>query len=528
MLAHLMYAATGAISVETLFRALLEGDVRHKADAYLGMLDVVYEYDDATWHDQQAVDRDVRKTAKLLAYSDTLKVLRLRVGDAPPLQADHPAVADDRTLVVETSSRSVGKVVTVVARALVGVVPEPYAQRLAAVAERGYKRKKCVDEVVHEAFLKMDQAYTDELAEAARLLDGDVGLARKLLGRHGVKTRLATGGIASTLRLFRILGMAPAQLARLPGCMWARAGTKILNEMLTQLLEMGVKVEQLQTFQDSFWKRAGTDVLNAMLDKMLKMGVKVEHLQSFGGSFWTRTGTTVLNEMFDRMLKMGVKVEHLKSFGDCFWKRAGTIVLNEMLDKMLAMGVNVEHLKSFGDCFWKKSGTDVLNTMLDTMLAMGVRVEHLKSFNGCFWKRAGTELLNDTLQMLLDRKVHIDNLKTFGCRGSFWAAMETTGFDVVDTLIDTYGVSVVDLHKLHSDFWSHFAKPEDWGSLKAELAACPTSGAVTALLRKNNGNPRYSAIGAGATRCMFSRPIHRPTPVAPPPTKQASLTSYFK
>ena len=163
--------------------------------------------------------------------------------------------------------------------------------------------------------------------------------------------------------------------------------------------------------------------------------------------------------------------------------------------------------------------------MLDAMLAMGVRVEHLKSFQECFWKRAGTDVLNDTLEMMRHRNVHVDNLKNFGYLGSFWKAMDTTGFDVMDTLMDIYGVSIADLRKLQNSFWSRVSKPADWDAFKAELAACPTSGAVTALLRaKNQGRP----LGAGATRCMFSRPIHTPTPVATPPAKQSEITAFFK
>ena len=91
--------------------------------------------------------------------------------------------------------------------------------------------------------------------------------------------------------------------------------------------------------------------------------------------------------------------------------------------------------------------------------------------------------------------------------------------------MDTYGVSAVDLRKLLSGFWARVSKPADWEAFKAELAACPTSGAVTALLRaKNQGDP----LGTGATRCMFARPKHTPTPVATPPTKQSKLTAFFQ
>ena len=107
------------------------------------MLDVAYEYDEAVFHNDS---RRRAKTVKLLAGD--AQVLRLRAGDAPPLPSNHPAVADARTLLVETASRSVGAVVTAAAGCS-PALPEPYAERLALVAQRGYKRQKCVDDVVH-------------------------------------------------------------------------------------------------------------------------------------------------------------------------------------------------------------------------------------------------------------------------------------------------------------------------------------------------------------------------------------------
>lgn len=90
-------------------------------------------------------------------------------------------------------------------------------------------------------------------------------------------------------------------------------------------------------------------------------------------------------------------------------------------------------------------------------------------------------------------------------------------------------MSITNLHKLKSVFWWRVSKPADWEAFKAELAACPTSGGVTALLRKNNGSDYYrSALGTGATRCMFSRPKHTPTPVPTPPAKQSKLTAFFQ
>jgi hypothetical protein len=226
------------------------------------------------------------------------------------------------------------------------------------------------------------------------------------------------------------------------------------------------------------------------------------------------------------LFDLGVRAEHLHTLSnDGFWSKAGKPVVKETIQLLFDLGVCAEHLHTLSsESFWAKAGTQAMHDTFQLLKAFGVRVEHLKCFKGGFWSLAGSELMSKILQMLLDRNVHVDNLKNFGHHDSFWSAMKTTGFDVVDTLMDTYGVSVADLHKLQCGFWSRVSEPPDWEAFNAELAACPTSGAVTALLQKKNGR----ALGAGATRCMFARPIHTPTPVATPPAKQSKLTAFFQ
>ena len=77
------------------------------------------------------------------------------------------------------------------------------------------------------------------------MLGGDEGFVRKLLHAHGVKTRLATGGVASTLRI---------------------------------LIKMGVWNDNVLTFaKDGFWAKAGTHAMTDTFQLLSDMGVKVDH-----------------------------------------------------------------------------------------------------------------------------------------------------------------------------------------------------------------------------------------------------------
>ena len=72
--------------------SLQEGDRLCRSDMVLniGSRRVVLEYDGGYWHNNERLDIDVRKSLKILAKDDSVLLVRLRVGGAPPIPAlDH-------------------------------------------------------------------------------------------------------------------------------------------------------------------------------------------------------------------------------------------------------------------------------------------------------------------------------------------------------------------------------------------------------------------------------------------------------
>ena len=85
-------------------------------------------------------------------------------------------------------------------------------------------------------------------------------------------------------------------------------------------------------------------------------------------------------------------------------------------------------------------------------------------------------------------------------------------------LVDEYGVSVHDLHKLRY-FWATIRSEEDVKTLVSDLAACPTTGAVNHHLKKrNNGH-----IGKIATKCKRVRMSIAHEPFVQTKTTQSTL-----
>ena len=425
MFAHTLCLVLGQITVDGLLDAMSAGDRAHKADGMIESLNMAFEYDDATWHGMDSIGRDVRKTEKLLL--SMFRVLRVRVGDAPPLPADNKAIADPDCVIVETRTRSVKQVIREICKALVrtSMVTGPVKQRLQEVARAGYVRDSKVDDVIHETFLRIDHEYKKELDKVAGMLDGDETLARTILAQWGVKTRLGTGAVASTLNRLKAMGLTPKEMAMMGNSgFWCKAGTEAMDATLALLAEMGVKRKQLHTLScECFWAKAGKPAMRDTLEMLLKMGVRVEHLHTFGGGFWAKAGTAIMAATFERLFALGVRADDLKSFGNGFWSLTGHEVMTVVLAKLVALGVAPEHFKIFG---------------------------------------------------------HI-------C--CFWSSMKTTGLDVLETLSREYGVATIDLHKFHDAFWTHVAKEDNWAALKATLATLDTTDAVNARLRELNKRP---------------------------------------
>lgn len=183
MLGHTIRACTGRCTKDDLIDAMLAWEKTNKSDGYIFAIDAAFEYDEANYHGDGDIVRDVSKTARLLALSPTMLILRLRVGGAPSLPVG--AVSDPRCVIVETETRSLTKVVTAAADELFKVVSDDdFKYRLEQVARSGYKRDKTVDDVVHNVLLDIDRAYAAEVDAVTKLLEGDADKARKLLSHN--------------------------------------------------------------------------------------------------------------------------------------------------------------------------------------------------------------------------------------------------------------------------------------------------------------------------------------------------------
>jgi len=160
-------------TVEAGLDMLREGDAFLRSDGVVG--GYVCEYDEAFYHED--VQRDVRKTVRLLEVDSTTTILRLRRGCAaltPLLECD----VSGRLVEVCTDAKDAYTQVCSTAAALGRSRPSR-----ASIAEA------CkVASLVHEEVSKKARAEIDELA---RVVGQDV--ARSLLRKSGVKTRLWTG-----------------------------------------------------------------------------------------------------------------------------------------------------------------------------------------------------------------------------------------------------------------------------------------------------------------------------------------------
>ena len=108
------------MTLESLMSVIRNGDVHDECDAILnvGGVDVAIEWDDGHWHTEKRVPKDEEKTMRVLtAYAD-LRMLRIRVNDAPPLDI-YPR---ERCVVVHVASPHPGRALVTVCGALATLV----------------------------------------------------------------------------------------------------------------------------------------------------------------------------------------------------------------------------------------------------------------------------------------------------------------------------------------------------------------------------------------------------------------------
>ena len=163
---------------------------------------------------------------------------------------------------------------------------------------------------------------------------------------------------------------------------------------------------------------------------------------------------------------------------------------------------------------------------IDTLKAMGVPGAKLPTF---MCDGVASALVNDpeTFMTLLtwlltDVNVSVDKLASFG--GSFFSTDEAIVHETITMLTEEYGVRPEDL-PARCAFWSHVKKPAKLAELRAYLATCKTTGAVTMRLAKLNGS---AGLGRGAIKCKFVRPkLVQERVELPTATKQAKLGAFF-
>ena len=158
MTAHLMEAAlgTGGATLHGLWQALYDGDFYEHTDAVFelgrGKRKVMHEWDGVMWHTPETLEKDVRKTRRMLASNSTAIILRVRADGAPPFEdalVDGGVSGEDMERIVcvyltpgkysqnhGLALREVAKVLVARLSAQPDGVPAEVLQRLKVVAER--------------------------------------------------------------------------------------------------------------------------------------------------------------------------------------------------------------------------------------------------------------------------------------------------------------------------------------------------------------------------------------------------------
>ena len=181
--------ALGCLSKQALIDALREGDRLCRSDLVLtvGPKRVVLEYDGGYWHTADRVACDVRKSLKVIANDDSILLVRLRVGGAPPL----PALAHvPQCLVVSSDETRPERLM----RPLFDSLEPRLALRLRRV---GCQVRPEAEKVAHLVLMQVNREYAAGVQRMVAFV-GEKNVAR-VLRIHGIQSRLASnafwGGI---------------------------------------------------------------------------------------------------------------------------------------------------------------------------------------------------------------------------------------------------------------------------------------------------------------------------------------------
>ena len=126
--------------------------------------------------------------------------------------------------------------------------------------------------------------------------------------------------------------------------------------------------------------------------------------------------------------------------------------------------------------------------------------------SGSVAARIQSDTFISLLKWLLDDvSVSVDKLASFG--GSFFSTPESIIRETLTMLTGEYGVRPDDLPARNA-FWSHVKQEGKLDELRAYLATCRTTGAVTARLAKLNGTAGLGRGTNGSPRTHTSIPFN--------------------
>jgi len=149
---YLLDAIGAPISLETLLEVILAGDAHQSCDAIIqiGEQELAIEWDEGFWHPKAV--KDEVKTLEVLAAYPGLRMLRIRVGKAPPFEMSHP-----RCAVIHVPTPHTGRALVAAMAALTTLVP---SARFDAV--HADKRPEC-DDVAEDLHRRTLEAMLNKL-----------------------------------------------------------------------------------------------------------------------------------------------------------------------------------------------------------------------------------------------------------------------------------------------------------------------------------------------------------------------------
>ena len=213
----------GMLTMNNLVDALNEGEKRGAMDACFvglpGVPDHGSEYDGGYYHNENRIQADIEKTHRMLKNS-MLLVCRIRV-NAPELPLE-----DKRLIVVNIKNR----------RDAVNAISKRFAEHVTNTTVRS-KLLSCnhydhnIDRVAHDFLIWADTEYKSQF-EALSFTVGET-IAKKLLIKSGVKSRLANGSVVRILD--RLMG-APYSVKKLETFMCGGVAARLDNDAFLSAL----------------------------------------------------------------------------------------------------------------------------------------------------------------------------------------------------------------------------------------------------------------------------------------------------